>query len=172
LSEKDAPGGLPTDQMRAWISRSPIPALTNATDPNLSGLRRSGGKLLMYQGWSDPLIIPVPITNYYRQAARVAGGLEQLQRNARLFMVPGWGHCWEKPADAPDTFDPLSELEQWVEKRQPPDSIVARQLDKMGTELRSRPICAYPAVARLDKGKDPVRFESYRCVANRATGGR
>jgi pimeloyl-ACP methyl ester carboxylesterase len=172
LSGKDAPGGLPTDQMLDWISRSPVPALTNATDSNLSGLRRSGGKLLMYQGWSDPLIIPVPITNYYRRAARVAGGLEQLQRNARLFMVPGWGHCWEKPADAPDTFDPLSELEQWVEKGQPPDSIVARQLDKMGTELRSRPICAYPSVARLDKGKDPGRFESYRCVVNRATGGR
>jgi len=171
LSEKDVAGGLPTDQMLDWLSRSPVPALTDATDPDLSALRRSGGKLLMYQGWSDPLIIPEPITRYFRQATEAAGGLEPMQRNARLFMVPGWGHCWEKPADAPVSFDPLSELEQWVEKGLAPDFIVARQVDKAGGELRSRPICSFPSTARLLDGKDPNRHESYQCVSDSIARG-
>jgi len=79
-------------------------------------------------------------------------------------MVTGWGHCWEKPAEAPDSFDPLYELEQWVEKGQAPDFIVARQLDEAGAQLRSRPVCSYPSMARLIDGKDPQRFDSYQCV--------
>ena len=163
LSEPDAPAGLPTDEMQAWIGRSSVPELTDAKDPDLSGLRRAGGKLLIYQGWADPLIIPQPIMDYYRRAADVAGGLERLRDSVRLFMVPGWGHCWERPANAPDQFDPLQELEQWVERGRAPDYIIARQLEKDGTERRSRPICSYPSTARLRQGKDPDRYQSYAC---------
>jgi len=172
LSEDDVPAGLPTDQMLDWISRSSIPELSDATNPDLSGLRKEGTKLLIYQGWSDPLIIPEPITHYYQRAAEAAGGLQQLQLNARLFMVPGWGHCWEKPAAAPDNFDPLFELEQWVEKGQAPEFFVARQLDATGTQLRSRPICSYPSVARLQEGKSPDKYDSYYCINDDVPAGR
>ncbi len=171
LSVQDIPGGLSTDQMLDWLSRSSIPGLTDATDPDLSGLAEENTKLLIYQGWSDPLIIPEPITRYYQQAAALAGGLQKLQRNARLFMVPGWGHCWEKPAAAPDDFDPLSALEQWVEKDQAPDFLVARQVDAAGVEQRARPICSYPAVARLKKGKNSDNFDSYQCVSSATVPG-
>lgn len=172
LSEQDSPGGLPTDEMLDWIRRSSIPALADAVDPDLSGLRKSGGKLLVYQGWSDPLIIPEPITRYFQRAADAAGGWPQLQRHARLFMIPGWGHCWEKPADAPDDFDPLAELEQWVEKGQAPDFIVVRQSSKAQAEQRARPVCSYPSAARLIVGQDPGKFESYQCVSDNSTDGR
>jgi feruloyl esterase len=172
LAEQDTAAYLSTDRMLDWISRSSIPSLTNATDPDLSKLRRSGHKLLVYQGWSDPLIIPEPIIGYFDRAAEAAGGHENLQRNARLFMVPGWGHCWETPAEAPDSFDPLAELEQWVEKGQAPDFIVARQLDKTGAELRSWPVCSYPSTARLIDREDPQASASYRCVGDGATRGR
>lgn len=172
LSLADMPAGLPTDQMLDWISRSSIPALTDATDPDLSGLRKAGNKLLIYHGWSDPLIIPEPITHYYQKAAEAAGGMGQLQEHARLFMVPGWGHCWEKPANAPDDFDPLFELEQWVEKGRNPQFMVARQENASGEEKRSRPICSYPSVARLEAGKSPEDYKNYQCVNDRASAGR
>lgn len=171
LSEEDVPAGLSTDQMLEWLSRSSIPQLADATNPDLSGLVKEDTKLLIYQGWSDSLIIPEPITHYYEQAAELAGGLQQLQQNTRLFMVPGWGHCWEKPAAAPDDFDPLFELEQWVEKGQAPDFMVARQLDATGVEQRSRPICSYPSVARLQAGKNPDNFDSYQCINNAPAAG-
>ena len=62
--------------------------------------------------------------------------------------------------------DFLFELEQWVEKDQAPDFIVARQLDAAGVEQRSRPICSYPSVARLRAGKNPDNFDSYQCINN------
>ena len=172
LGEQDVPAGLPTDQMLDWINRSSIPALTDATSPDLSGLRKAGNKLLIYHGWSDPLIIPEPIAHYYERSAQIAGGQQQLQENARLFMVPGWGHCWERPADAPDDFNPLLELEQWVEQGKAPEFMVARQLNEAGEEQRSRPICRYPTVARLEAGKNPDKLENYQCVNNNAAAGR
>lgn len=173
LSEDDVPGGLPTDQMMDWLSRSSVPALTDATDSDLSSLRQAGGKVLIYHGWSDPLIIPMPIIRYFQRAAEVAGGLEPLQQNARLFMVPGWGHCWEeKPADAPDDFDPMLELEQWVETGRGPEFIVARQVDAAGVEQRSRPVCSYPSTARLEAGQDPDHHQNYRCVIDSTKGDR
>ena len=43
--------------------------------------------------------------------------------NYRLFMVPGMNHCGGGPGTT--TFDMLAALEQWVEKKQAPDSIPA-----------------------------------------------
>ena len=171
LSVDDEPAGLATEQMQDWLRRSSIPALADATNPDLSGLVRAGTKLIIYQGWSDPLIIPEPIIRYYEEAVQKAGGLAQLQRNARLFMVPGWGHCWEKPANAPDEFDPLQALESWVEAGTAPDYIVARKSDANGSQLRSRPVCTFPAVARLEAGGDPDNYQSYRCVGPPASSG-
>jgi len=165
LAKPDPGGELSTDEMLDWIARSPIPAMTDATDPGLLELHGSGSKLLVYQGWSDPLIIPEPITRYFQQAADAAGGWKQLGLNARLFMVPGWGHCWEKPATAPDDFDPLLELERWVEQGRAPDFIVARQMTSSGAEMRSRPVCSYPSRAKLVDSKNPDRSESYRCTS-------
>lgn len=171
LSEQDVPEGLTTDRMLDWIDRSSIPAMTDAKDPDLSGLQKAGGRLLIYQGWSDPLIIPKPIVRYYEQAAEAAGGLEQLTEFARLFMVPGWGHCWEKPAAAPDDFDPVRALEAWVEEGRAPDFMVARRLDEAGIERRSRPVCSYPSAARLRTGEDPDDYRNYQCVSDRNEGG-
>lgn len=168
LGEPDAPAGLPTDQMLDWIRRSPVPALTDAKDTDLSGLRKAGGRLLIYQGWSDPLIIPRPIVDYYERAAAAAGGRGQLEQNARLFMVPGWGHCWERPANAPDDFDPLLAVEQWVEQGRAPEFLVAKRMDKERGVERSRPICRYPSAARLVAGKDPGDYQSYECVSEAA----
>ena len=160
------PTGLSNDQVRQWISESPLPAITDAVNPDLSGIRQSGAKLLMYHGWSDALVIPQPSVNYYEQAVDVAGGLQQLQTDARLFMVPGMGHCWEMPTDAPVNFDPLMIVEQWVESGRAPEHIIATAQALTNEEGRSRPICAYPKVAELIGGTDPVKASSYQCVSN------
>jgi feruloyl esterase len=165
LGEPDQPNGLSTNQMIDWISRSSVPGLTDAEDPDLSGLRDSKGKLLIYQGWSDPLIIPQPIADYYRQAQQAAGGLDALQDYARLVMIPGWGHCWEKPAAAADDFDPLLAVQRWVEEGVAPDYLIATGTAGEGDDRSSRLLCAWPRTARLIDGQDPGRYTSYRCVS-------
>jgi feruloyl esterase len=63
----------------------------------------------------------------------------------RLFMVPGMGHCGG--GEGPNTFDMMVPLEQWVEKGQAPARITASHSTN-GTIDRTRPLCAYPQVAR------------------------
>ena len=46
-----------------------------------------------------------------------------------------------------DKFDVVGAMEQWVEKGQPPTRVVASHSTN-GTVDRTRPLCAYPQVAR------------------------
>lgn len=163
LHDREEPRYQSTDTMLDWISRSSVPAMTDASQADLSELKKSDTKLMIYHGWSDPLIIPEPMVDYYNRAIEKNGGLEQLQENARLFMIPGWGHCWERPAEAPAEFDPLEIVANWVESGKAPDSFVAEQRNTDRALIRARPICAYPKVATLIEGKDPNKAESYQC---------
>ena len=59
-------------------------------------------------------------------------------------MAPGMGHCGG--GEGPNTFDMVGALEQWVERGQAPDAILATHSSN-GVKDRSRPLCAYPKVA-------------------------
>ena len=65
----------------------------NAIDPNLKEFVGHGGKLLMYHGWSDPLIAPQNSVNYYKSVVAAMGGAGKTEGSVRLFMAPGMGHC-------------------------------------------------------------------------------
>lgn len=130
-SVKQAPAetALSVEAMQKLIAQSPVPALADAKDPNLQPLVESGNKLLIYHGLADPLIIPKPLEDYFEAAAAATGGRAKLESAARLFMIPGWGHCWEKPAPVADLFDPLEVLENWVENGRAPEQLTLKSRD-------------------------------------------
>ncbi len=98
----------------------------------------------------------------------------------RLFMVPGMGHCYSGPGL--DVFgqafglpavsnnpqhDVLSALEQWVEKDQAPDRIIASRYvndDPTQNVAYSRPLCPYPQVAEYNGVGDQSSADSFACV--------
>jgi feruloyl esterase len=100
-----------------------------------------GGKLIMYHGFSDPSVSPYQSIWFYHGLARLEGGIEKLQQSARLFMVPGMGHCSGGPG--PNTFDTLGALDAWVSRDVPPDGIVATNT----STGRTMPLCKYPEMA-------------------------
>jgi feruloyl esterase len=116
----------------------------NALDPNLKAFIDRRGKLIQYHGWSDPQISPGNTVQYYRRVLDALGGASRVQDSYRLFMAPGMDHCGG--GEGPNTFDMLSALEQWVEKGQAPDRIVASRM-REGKIDRTRPLCPYPQVA-------------------------
>ena len=116
----------------------------DATDPNLKEFVGHGGKLILYHGWSDPLITPQNTINYYKSVMDTMGGPEKTGTFARLFMVPGMGHCGG--GEGTDSFDMVGTIEQWVEKSKAPEQIVASHLTS-GIAGRTRPLCPYPLVA-------------------------
>lgn len=134
----------------------------NATDPDLSALAAAGGKLFYYHGLADPLILPGRAQQYYEEAIALQGK-EKLDQVARFIMVPGQGHCWEKPGQVADEFIPLVVIDNWVESGQAPDYVVAVQKDMTGEVIRSRKLCALPLVAEL-RGGDQRHADNYECV--------
>jgi hypothetical protein len=125
-----------------------LAGLYDAIDPDLSAFRRAGGKLIMWHGWADQAIPATGTVAYYQAMRDRMGGLVDTQRFARLFMFPGVLHCGG--GVAPNTFDLLTPLMNWVENRAAPSKVVASQSDNGGTVIRTRPVFPYPLVARYD----------------------
>jgi feruloyl esterase len=117
----------------------------SSISPDLSAFAGRGGKLLMYHGWSDQAIAPRSSVNYYSNALAATTAPGNNASWVRLFMVPGMGHC--RGGEGPNTFDMVAALDQWVESGNPPERILASH--KVGDTVdRTRPLCAYPQVAR------------------------
>jgi hypothetical protein len=130
-------------------------------DPDLSGFRASGGRLLIWHGWNDQLIFPQGSVDYYQRVVDRMGGVRRVGEFARLFMAPGVEHCGG--GVGPNTFDMFGALVNWVEHRAAPDRILASTLDN-GQVVRTRPLCAYPKAARYDGTGDPNSAASFACA--------
>jgi tannase/feruloyl esterase len=113
------------------------------------------GKLILYQGTSDYGLSAKDLAAWYDRLSVDTGG--HTQDWARLFLVPGMGHC--SGGRATDQFDPLMAIQDWVEGGKPPDRILATGSAFPG---QSRPLCAWPKVARYGGG-DPKQADSFVC---------
>ena len=118
--------------------------ITDATDPNLSRfLVGNDAKLVLYHGWADALVVPQPTLTYYHDVVETTfdGDISAARERARLFMVPGMGHC--RGGNGPDTWDRLAPLVDWVERGTAPDALIATHQTN-GQVDNERPICAVP----------------------------
>ena len=136
--------------------------IMNATDPNMKAFFARGGKLLMYHGWSDPNVAAVNTIKYYNSVVDHMGGVSKTSNSMRLFMAPGMGHCGG--GEGPNVFDKIGALERWVEQGQAPDVLIATHSTN-GKVDRSRPLCAYPQVAKY-KGTGSIdEAANFVCAA-------
>ena len=134
----------------------------NANDPNLQKYAARGGKILMYHGWNDQLIAPSNSINYLKSVEKALGAAKTADL-MRLFMVPGMTHC--AGGDGTSSFDMLKVLEQWVEQKQAPQRIVASRVEN-GKPVRTRPLCAYPQVAKYSGSGSTDDEANFACQAS------
>jgi len=139
-------------------ARAKLPYV-EAVNPDLRRFQRSGGKLLMYHGWADPVVPPEDTIGYYQRVKKTLGpGVES---SIRLFMVPGMGHCAGGPGAS--EFDAIAALDRWVTEAAVPDSILASHTSP-GQSSFERPLCPFPQTAQWDGRSDPDKASSFRCV--------
>jgi hypothetical protein len=133
----------------------------NAVDTDYREFRSRGGKIVMYTGLADPVVSPLDTIAYYESVAKAMGGIDATRSFFRFFPAPGMAHCGG--GAGPNTFDALAALERWVEQGTAPDSIAASHATN-GRIDRTRPLCAYPAVARYDGVGRIDDAASFSCV--------
>jgi feruloyl esterase len=148
-----------------------LAARLNANTADLEEFKSHGGKLLLFHGFADPVIPSLNTAAYYERLiasqtrnGRQNEGLHRTQEFARLFLLPGVGHCGG--GAGPDTFDGLDPLVQWVEHGIAPDRIVASKVVN-GVTTFTRPICPYPALPLYRGVGDTTKADSFACVADR-----
>jgi len=131
----------------------------DATNPDLTAFRDAGGKLILWHGWADPAISPVGTVAYYQAVQDHMGGPAATARFARLFMLPGVGHC--RGGQGPDSFDALSAIVDWVEHGKAPDSFVTTKSATSTSTVQSLPVYPYPLVATYNGTGDPNVAANY-----------
>lgn len=130
-------------------------AINDATGTFFSSYVARGGKLIVYEGMSDPVFSPNAIVGWYRELMSEDPGTRSW---ARLFLIPGMNHCGGGPAT--DQFDALNAIVRWTEHDRPPARLAAHGTAFPGV---TRPLCPYPEYARY-KGGNPSSAASFACV--------
>jgi hypothetical protein len=161
------------------ISKAAGAADLDATNPNLSRFGARGGKLILYHGWNDPAIAPENTILYY-QAVEKQMGAEQAASFVQLYMIPGMEHCIGGPgasvfgqlgvatAQGPK-YGIFDLLENWVENGSGSGQVIATRSapgkDGATHTIFTRPLCAWPKVARYQGSGDTADAANFACVA-------
>ncbi|KAI0888727.1 tannase and feruloyl esterase [Annulohypoxylon maeteangense] len=168
--------------------------IVNEFDANkydMSPFRDRGGKILMYHGLSDPLIVTRGSSYFYEQVKLATGVSHPITDWFRLFFIPGMAHCLGTSVDAPwhingagqnwvlgsnvysvpgfqdPKHDALLALMDWVEGGKAVDQLIAttwhNQTVTSSGVLRQRPLCPYPKNAVYDGVGDVNDAQSWNC---------
>ena len=130
----------------------------NNDNPDLSGFKAKGGKLIHYHGWADPQPSPENSVSYFELAQKKVGNTSNFYR---LFMVPGMGHCQGGPGT--DQFDKMAAIRAWVEQGKAPDMIVAEHRTD-GKADKTRPLCPHPQVAKYKGSGSTDEAANFACA--------
>lgn len=139
----------------------------NAVDPNLRDFKAQGGKIIIYHGWNDPGVMPQQTVDYFESVVDFAGkatggdGRDYTDEFARLFMLPGVGHC--RGGTGPDRADFMSAIAAWVEDGEAPDRITASKVVD-GNVTMTRPLCPHPLVAVYRGRGNPNEALNFECA--------
>ena len=157
------------------------PDVNGNTVASIDAFKAHDGKLLMYQGWADSIVNPLATIAFYETLAKAAGGQNQLQSSARLFLLPGVEHCGIGGGEGPNGFgggqglpapvvdaehDVLAALAQWVETGAAPEKLIATKYqgdDPTKPVVMQRPACPYPKKARYTGSGDTNAAASFVC---------
>lgn len=122
-------------------------------DPDLTGFRDRGGKLLIVHGLADQVVPPQASIAYYDSVLRRMGSAQRSADFVGLFLVPGVGHGFVGAGPSPTGM--MDALIGWVEEGRAPEWLLAESFDKNEGALRVRRLLPYQPVARYSgRAKD------------------
>lgn len=166
-----------------WGARNSLfSVLIQADKEDMSDFIVGGGKLIFWHGTHDPILSYARFHQYYTglesvtsHVLRDRGAASSFADGIRFFPVLGISHC--AGGTGPDQVDFLGALEDWVEKGRAPARLIATRADRkdegpmapVESSIISRPVCAWPQVAKYS-GKGDVNVASSFVCTPRTSG--
>ena len=161
------------------LSQEKMAADLDATNPDMSKFAAHGGKLILYHGWNDPAISPWNTIAFFKQVQQAMGS-DKAASFTRLYMAPGMEHCTGGPGPSAfgqfgaattkgSPFGLFDSLQDWVEKGAPAEEVFATKYapgaDGKIKAVMTRPLCAYPKVAKYKGTGDTSEASNFECAA-------
>ena len=152
--------------------RHELSEVLDSTNPDLTAFNRRQGKMIVVIGTNDTLASPGAQLDYY-QSVIDKMGQSVVDQFARFFVIPQAGHGLTgvnysidgdgktiPSVPVPNSFDRLSVLTDWVEKKIAP----GKSLTVTAGE-KSLPLCSYPTYPKYVNGPAGAA-SSYACASN------
>jgi hypothetical protein len=121
-------------------------AVIGTDDADLTKFRDRGGKVIIYHGLADQLIPSEGTVDYFKRVQQRMGGPDRTAQFARLFLAPGVDHGFRGKGATPTGL--ADAIIRWVEDGVVPDMLMAERRDARGKVIGTRPLFAYPNVAK------------------------
>lgn len=144
-------------------SKAEYDDIIGTDNPDLSGFRNTGGKLIIWHGLADQLIFPKGTIDYRKRVERLMGSSSKVDEFFRLFLAPGVDHCGGGTTVGAVPNDVLKALVTWVEDKKAPDTLPATLSNTPQGQKVERVLCPYPQVSKYIGG-DKSSAKSFRCV--------
>src|SRR5437868_9843466 len=75
------------------LSQETFNEVIGTDNDNIQAFRKRGGKMILWHGEADQLIMPRGTLNYFSRVLSGNGGAKHVDDYARLFLAPGVAHC-------------------------------------------------------------------------------
>ena len=144
------------DYKNFWKDTEYAASYLNATNPDYSAFKNSGGKILFTHGWEDPALSALATIDHFENILEIHPDADDF---TKLYLLPGVLHCGGGPG--PSGVDWLIVIRNWVENGEAPDRIVTNK-EKNGEVVLSRPVFPYPRNAVYDGKGDPNLETSFK----------
>ncbi len=129
----------------------------DAYGADLDAYKKKGGKLILVQGASDPLVTAHGTIQFYERLVD-RYGKEQLDKFMKFYLAPGYGHGTDGTFLI--TSDFIGALNEWVEEEKEPKDLVVYDRNP-ATTGRTRPLYEYPEYPFYDGKGDVNKADSF-----------
>ncbi len=138
----------------ARIRADPVQILTDTKDwTDLGTFYRRGGKIIFYNGASDPWFSLYDTLDYVQRNKKDNPEFD----SSRFYSIPGMAHCGEGGLER---FDMLTALVDWVENGKAPGAVAATDWTR---QAGTRPLCPWPQYGRYKGTGNPKDAANFEC---------
>ena len=154
LYTNDKPKAMPETEAMQFVGK--MTPMYRADNPDLRKFSSRGGKIIIMSGVDDRVCPESIITDYVNKAIDSAGGIDEFNKFASYYILPGRVHAQAQSRGVRKLAELKKVITAWVENGKAPEV-----LDGLTADGKTLPVPPYPKRLRGDDGKFSVTNDGF-----------